>query len=123
MKKLIYTLFIILLLTGCSDKKELSGRVVFSDGQPLTMGTIYFTNDNFTARAQIRNDGSYDVGSLSEKDGLPAGSYKVHLIVMEMKNGKAVIPIAPEFTSDTTTPLSITVPGERVYNITVERPK
>jgi len=124
MQKLIYTLFVILLLTGCSDKEKLSGRVVFSDGQPLTTGTIYFTNDHFTARAFLRADGSYDVGSLSQKDGLPAGTYKVHISgAIETIDGAERGLIAPEFASEERTPLSITVPGERVYNITVERPK
>ena len=76
MKHFIYVLFLALLLTGCGDKEKLSGKVVFSDGQPLTTGTIYFTNDHFTARAHLRTDGIYDVGSLSEKDGLPAGTYQ-----------------------------------------------
>jgi len=125
MPKLIYTLFIVLLLTGCSDKEKLSGKVVFPDGEPLTTGTIYFTNDNFTARAHLRTDGTYDVGSLSQKDGLPPGTYKVHISgAIEDNADETIRPlIAPEFASHTTTPLSIMVPGERVYNITVERPK
>ena len=124
MKYFIYVLFLTLLLTGCSDKEKLSGRVVFPDGQPLTMGTIYFTNSNYTARAHLRADGTYDVGSLSDKDGLPAGTYKVHISgAVEMKDGKETSLISPEFASESKTPLSITVPGERVYNITIERPK
>ena len=90
----------------------------------LTVGTVYFTNDHFTARAFIRADGSYDVGSLSQRDGLPAGTYKVHISgALESVEGAERGLIAPEFASDTTTPLSITVPGERVYTITVERAK
>jgi len=126
MKKLIYTLFVVFLFTGCnSGKEKLSGRVVFPDGEPLTVGMIYFTNDHFTARAQLRSDGSYDVGSLAEKDGLPAGTYKVHISgAIEVNSDGSEIPlVAREFAADTTTPLTITVPGERVYNIEVERPK
>jgi hypothetical protein len=128
MKRLIYTLFVVLLSIGCGDKEKLSGRVVFSDGQPLTTGTVYFTNDQCTARAHLRTDGTYDVGSLSEKDGLPAGTYKVHISGAVETNADPTdetvrLLIATEFASERTTPLSITVPGERAYNITVERPK
>jgi hypothetical protein len=124
MQKLIYTLFIVLLLSGCGGQEKLSGRVAFSDGQPLTTGTIYFTNDNYTARAHLRSDGTYDVGSLSQKDGLPPGTYKVHISgAIEDNADETIRPlIAAEFASESQTPLSITVPGERVYNITVERP-
>ena len=123
MKKLAFILFVVSLLTGCGDKIKLSGRVVFPDGQPLSVGAIYFTNDHFTARAFLRPDGSYDVGSLAQKDGLPAGTYKVHIVgAIGEKDGKMRDLIATEFASETLTPLSITVPGERVYNITVEYP-
>ena len=132
MKNFIHILlFVALLLTGCSDKEKLSGKVVFSDGQPLTTGTIYFTTGNYTARAHLRADGTYDVGSLSEKDGLPPGTYTVYIsgaleAVADPKDPskESFRPlIASEFASEKTTPLSITVPGERVYNITVERPQ
>ena len=121
-------LFLVLLLTGCGDKEKLSGKVVFSDGQPLTTGTIYFTNNNYTARAHLRENGTYDVGSLSERDGLPAGTYKVYISGAIENNADPTdetmrLLIAPEFASESKTPLTITVPGERVYNITVERPQ
>jgi hypothetical protein len=128
MKNFIHILlFVALLLTGCSDKEKLSGKVVFSDGQPLTTGTIYFTTDNYTARAHLRANGTYDVGSLSERDGLPAGTYKVYISGAIENNADPTdetmrLLIAPEFASESKTPLTITVPGERVYNITVERP-
>ena len=131
MKHFIYILlFAALLLTGCSNHEKLSGKVVFSDGQPLTTGMVCFTDGSHMAWGRLRADGSYDVGSLSEKDGLPAGTYKVYISgASEIENNGAGLMnetsrplIAPEFTSPSKTPLSITVPGERVYNITVERP-
>ena len=127
MKRLIYTLFVVLLLTGCGDNVKLKGRVTFPDGEPLTTGTIYFTTSTFQARANIRSDGYYDVGSLSEKDGLPPGTYKVYIVGAIEENedptDETLRPlIAKEFVSEKTTPLEITVPGENVYNITVEKP-
>jgi hypothetical protein len=124
MKKVVYILFVVLVLTGCGGNEKLSGRVTFPDGEPLSAGTIYFVNDSCTARAHIRPNGTYDVGSLAQADGLPAGTYKVYIGgAFEVKNGKEILLIAPEFALAAKTPLSITVPGERVYNITVERPQ
>ena len=130
MKKLIYTLFILLLLTGCSDKIKLGGKVTFPDGEPLGVGMIFFSKDDYLARANLKPDGTYDVGSLGEKDGLPPGTYKVHIsgaleVITDPKNPEQEdwrSLIAMQFTSLETTPLTVTVPGEKVYNIVVERP-
>ena len=136
----------LLFLSGCGNQQKLGGQVVFSDGEPLKTGTIFFSKSDFLARAHIKQDGSYDVGSFGAKDGLPPGTYKVFItgaleaveiqpksdrpkIVNEMGETEAEQTegfkslVAQEFTSEETTPLTITVPGERVYNITVERPK
>lgn len=120
----ILLLLIILLLTGCGNNIKLTGRVVFPDGEPLTTGTIYFAKSDFQARANIRSNGYYDVGSLSEKDGLPPGTYKVYIIgaIENNPDEKIISLIATEFIKAETTPLEITVPGENVYNITVQRP-
>ncbi|MDR1269569.1 MAG: carboxypeptidase-like regulatory domain-containing protein [Planctomycetaceae bacterium] len=135
--------FLLLLLTGCGNNMKLSGKVVYSDGEPLKTGIIMFSKQDFLARATIRPDGSYNVGSLSSKDGLPPGKYKVFITgavesvsVTEKQN----VPqknamgeqepekesfkslIAAKYTAEETTPLEIEIPGENVYNITVERP-
>ena len=141
MPKLLYTLFVVLLLSGCSGNLKLGGKVSFPDGEPLSGGTIIFSNSERLARAFIKPDGTYDVGSLSEKDGLPPGKYKVYITgavkVAEKRKitligeGGATTEgeedileslIAEKYTHRDTTPLEIDVPGERVYNITVERP-
>jgi hypothetical protein len=126
MNKLHYVLFLltVMLLTGCGNNIKLSGRVVFPDGEPLTTGTIYFAKPDFQARANIRPDGYYNVGSLSEKDGLPPGIYKVYILgaIENNPDEKIISLIATEYIREETTPLEITVPGENVYNITVEKP-
>ncbi|MCL2744370.1 MAG: hypothetical protein FWE67_11020 [Planctomycetaceae bacterium] len=78
--KHLYVIFMLtavcflLSLTGCGDKIKLGGKVTFPDGEPLGVGVIYFSKDDFLARAHLRPDGTYDVGSLGRKDGLPAGT-------------------------------------------------
>jgi hypothetical protein len=134
MKKLhsVFVLLLLLALSGCGNKVKLGGTVVYSDGKPLTCGTIYFSNPNYLARAFIRPDGSYNVGSLSAKDGLPPGKYKVFITgatktepntdPINSMGEKITLLIAPKFTSEETTPLEIEVPGEKVFQIIVERP-
>ncbi|MDR0335546.1 MAG: hypothetical protein LBI18_00465 [Planctomycetaceae bacterium] len=143
-KILLLLLFPLLFaMNGCGNKIKLSGKVAYSDGEPLKTGIIMFSKQDFLARANIRADGSYDVGSLSSKDGLPPGKYKVFITgaietiiatentLSTQKNamGEATPEkesfkslIAAKYTAEETTPLEIEVPGENVYNITVERP-
>ncbi|MDR1962501.1 MAG: carboxypeptidase-like regulatory domain-containing protein [Planctomycetaceae bacterium] len=138
-----FHLILLLTLTGCSDKIKLSGKVTYPDGEPLKTGTIMFSKPDFLARAHIKADGSYDVGSLSAKDGLPPGKYKVFITgaiesvsvtekpsvpqkntmgeqEQEKESFKALI--AAQYAAEETTPLEIEIPGKNVYNITVERP-
>ncbi|MDR2115897.1 MAG: hypothetical protein LBP87_05910 [Planctomycetaceae bacterium] len=77
--KISFPLFLLLLITGCSNHVKLSGKVTYSDGEPLKTGIIMFSKPDFLARANIRPDGTFDVGSLSSKDGLPPGKYKVFI--------------------------------------------
>jgi len=72
----------LLLVVGCGGggKVGMSGKVVYSDDKsPLPMGTVYLETDSFLARGTIRSDGTFDVGSLGEKDGLPPGTYRVSI--------------------------------------------
>lgn len=79
-----YSIFILLLMiaaSGCSRNVPLGGKVTFSDdGSPLAMGFVCFETDSFMARGMIGPDGTYRLGSLSERDGLPPGKYHVYII-------------------------------------------
>lgn len=130
--KLVLSIFVsvalLVVVAGCGDKEKLGGKVIYPDGKPLTKGTIYFSNPTFLARATIRSDGTYDVGSLGATDGLPPGEYKVFIVgAVESRTGPAdkesLVPlVATEYTSKESTPLTVNVPGERVFNIVVEKP-
>lgn len=79
MKNCIPLLFVLLLLSGCGNNVKLRGKVTFADDTPLTVGTVCFQNGAFLARGFLQPDGSYVVGSLTEVDGLPPGSYRVYI--------------------------------------------
>lgn len=129
------------VLAGCSDKVKLGGKISFPDGEPLTVGTVIFSNPEYLARSSIAADGSYDVGSLKENDGLPPGKYRVYITGAIKTTGKRPVTFAlegggtkeaeedilelmidPKYTHRDTTPLTVEIPGINVYNFTVERP-
>lgn len=69
-----------LVVTGCGKHVAVGGKVVFSDdGSPVPCGRVCFSTDDFQAFGDIKEDGTYVVGTLSTKDGLPPGSYKISI--------------------------------------------
>ena len=128
MKNSIYILFFALLLTGCDSKQNLTGKVTFSDGELLTVGTVVFSTPDFISRSFIKPDGTFNVGTYKDGDGIPPGTYNVSVIEAFGPNpkdpsGDTMIPlVAQEFTAAETTPLTITIPGSKTYDIIVERP-
>ncbi len=122
----------VVLLSGCgAGHHKLGGRVTYSDdGTPLERGQVCFVNDKNMARAKILDDGRYTVGSFSEKDGLPPGTYKVYITGAEQEepaktpdSRPTYIPlIDPKFSTAAKTELSIVVDGsQRELDIVVER--
>lgn len=85
-----FLLFIILVpflffCSGCSDKLPMGGKVTFTDdGAPLEKGTVCFEKDGFLARGNLKLDGTYQVSSTGQNDGLPKGKYKVYLVGAEL---------------------------------------
>ena len=72
--------FALLVLVGCGNKVKLQGKVTFSDdGNPVPCGFVCFETDTYSARGDIQPDGTFDVGSLGPKDGLPPGKYRVSI--------------------------------------------
>lgn len=122
---------LLVCLLGCSENEKLTGTIRFSDGEPLTTGTIIFENERFLSRSFIKKDGSYNVGSLKAGDGIPPGRYRVYITGAmgsyddpESTEGEKLFPlVAQEFMFKDRTPLEIEIPGEKVFDIVVERPK
>lgn len=122
----------IVLLTGCTDKQQLSGTITFSDdGTPIPMGTVFFQSENAISRAKIHPDGTYTVSSVSNKDGLPPGKYDVYLLGVdeppikdkmghEIPSGISLIDV--KYRSASTSGLSFTVDGSaKKFDFAVDR--
>ncbi|MDR1141802.1 MAG: carboxypeptidase-like regulatory domain-containing protein [Planctomycetaceae bacterium] len=134
MKKNILLLFLFLYLIsltfGCgSGKVKLSGHVTFSDDQsPLEKGVVIFENGTYAARGAIDTNGKYIIGSESQRDGLPPGTYKVYIT-----DSEHIIPAVPpafpklepvihkKYTNAVSTPLSLEVnTSTKKFDIQVE---
>jgi len=141
MKPKLLTLLILVLCLGCGKNVPLRGKVLDEEGNPITVGMVNFVSDKGLSRGQIQSDGSYVVGTLQERDGLPPGTYKVYVSgAITYVPSKApprldpmgqliphppdVVPlIAAKYTTESDTPLTCEVPVKgNKYDVIVEKP-
>ena len=127
---IVFAVVALLSLTGCSNKVALTGKVTYSDdGGPLDVGTVCFATDTYVARGTLRPDGTYRVGSISERDGLPPGTYQVYIdgarrVIGTDRLGLPIYEplIDRNFFSGTTSGITLTVPAPQGrFDFQVER--
>ena len=75
----IVFLILFLVVVGCNNHKQLGGKVTFEDGTPVPIGAVIFETDTFQSVGTIQSDGTYQMSSLGQDDGLPPGEYRVRL--------------------------------------------
>lgn len=118
------------LILGCGNgNRKMGGKISFSDtGEPLTFGTVAFSNESNQFRGNIQKNGQYTIGTLSDNDGLPKGDYQVSIdaVVFEGYNPKGrpieKHVIDPKYRRPETSGLSITVDGSsKQFDIEVDR--
>jgi len=104
--------FVAILMVGCdSGKKQIFGKVTFSDGKPVTMGKVVFSTPTFQSSGTIEENGSYRMGSIGEKDGVPPGEYMVFVTGVGRMEGMTLLALCEEkYLNPQTSGLSITVP-------------
>jgi hypothetical protein len=114
----VISLLFFVTACGCGNKQVgLSGRVTFSDnGQPLEQGAVLFETEKFSARGFIGKGGYFTMGSYSERDGLPLGTYSIAIsgAVDMSKKDKNDMPIEtflidPKYFDSKTSGITITV--------------
>ena len=132
MKKIIAILFVAaaLSVTGCGTNVSMYGKVTFEDGTPLDMGMVVVENQQVMARGEIQSDGSYVIGSVAKKDGLPPGQYTVYITgaakqIGNKPNGDALreLLVEKKFTMPDQSKLSIDIKKATKYDITVTKPE
>ena len=135
MKTISSTLFLTVffmatIISGCSNGNvRFGGKVTFSDDDsPLTTGTVCFESSTFLGRGELDKNGKYDLGSLSAKDGIPKGTYRVYITGAaqggtDEKGTPILVPlIDPKFVAGNTSGLTVTIDGSsKSFDITVDR--
>ena len=121
----------LLLLVGCGKNVRVDGKVTFEDGSPLSTGTVIFTSGASQFTAPIESDGSYRAGTTNPGDGLPSGTYQVHITGAAKPGqlsarGAMLAPpellIDSKFTRPETSGLTVEVKGRMTYDIPVTPP-
>jgi hypothetical protein len=132
--KHIVLLFTLLLLAGCSGKVSVTGKVTFSDdGKPLNHGIVFFESDASTLHAKINQDGTFQAGTVSQKDGIAKGKYRIRITLSDVadksipydpESGKPqprLRLIDPKYESASQSGLTIDVQGTTMFDIVVDR--
>jgi hypothetical protein len=85
---IVLVLQLALSIPGCGGNAQYSGpvypvtgKVLLSDGKPLTDGMIQFIPDSggFLASGKIGADGTFTLTSLDKREGAAPGTYKVRI--------------------------------------------
>ena len=122
-------------MTGCGGSEGLhavKGKVLLTDGKPLTKGSVRFVPDKDKGNksvdepvGEIGSDGSYSLMTAGKK-GAAAGWYNVSVTSAEIpdssKPNAVTSYVAPHFNNPATSKLSVEVvasPGADAYNLKV----
>jgi hypothetical protein len=119
------------LLMGCGNTYPVSGKITYADGTPMTGGgQITFTpldpQNKQSARGMIREDGSFQMGTHGDADGVLQGKYGVAIVPTPPKNPNRPPPGWPplqkKYMNHKTSELEYTVTrGRNQYDITVSK--
>jgi len=91
-------LFVSLLISiaGCGGGLQpVRGTVKLADGKPAAGSQVVFEGGpenekkKVTARGDVREDGSFELGTIKPGDGVPPGKYKVQVNPPPMVNAEA----------------------------------
>lgn len=134
---LMAALGLLVTSTGCGAKQPATyptrGRVVFSDGKPVMLGTVELLSEDGTVNAQgsIQPDGTFVLGTFTSNDGAVAGTHKAIVMQMIVSDGLPKHsmdhgdPVDPFYASYSSSPLTANVQATESNEITltVERAK
>lgn len=132
----VTVLLLISAMIGCGSGVGVSGKVTYSDGQPLTVGKVMFTDGTHTASGKLNSKGEYRLGMIKDGDGVPAGTYKIYItdalidgdasLSKKDEDGNTFLPkvlaVAPKYTNPEKSGLTCTVQGSTKQDFTVEKP-
>lgn len=125
------------LCSGCGQKQPPTyparGRVSFSDGKPVMLGTVELlsADGKWNAQGTIQPDGTFVLGTFASDDGAVEGTHQAIVMQMIVSDGlpKHSLdhgdPVDPFYGSYASSPLTATIQAAESNDITltVERAK
>jgi hypothetical protein len=120
--------FVLACCVGCGQSGfTVSGNVAFPDGSPVPRGQVTIHSNTFTAGGPITANGSYTINA-----PVPAGTYQVTVVAsgdqpastLDIVDVRPVPPLVDtKYGSTETSGLTIEVPGNRSFDLTVTAPQ
>lgn len=86
-------IIVLVFVAGCGPSRvrtyPTSGKVLFTDGQPVRSGMIELESleHKTTATGQIQQDGSFVLGTFTPTDGAAAGKHRVIVVQIIISDG------------------------------------
>lgn len=125
-----------LAVAGCGrrDLHPVTGKVRFPDGSPVTTGRVvvdYGIGSKYGGWGYIKPDGTFTLGSLTQTDGVRAGTVRVAITFAYSLDGdpgsdltaaKLKPLVHRRFETPDTSGLSFEIPRQTQWDIVVERP-
>ncbi len=129
--------FLCLTSAGCGEDRPkivpTQGKVMFSDGTPVKLGTVELLSDEhkLSATGTIRNNGSFQLGTFTSDDGAVPGKHRAIVTQMIINDTlpRHVVdhgsPVDPIYGSYNSSPLEVTISdsGPNEITLTVEKAK
>lgn len=112
---------LLVLFAGCGSDQPRTyparGKVVFSDGDPVRLGTVELLSDEHgtTATGRIQQDGTFVLGTFAATDGACAGSHRAIVTQLAVFDGTIQhqrdhgAMVDPRFGSYTSSTLKVTI--------------
>lgn len=117
------------LLSGCGQGRPETyptrGKVVFSDGSPVRLGTIELLSEEhkINATGTIQQDGSFVLGTFTPSDGACAGKHIAIVTQLIVNDGLTKhqldhgAPVDPAYASYSTSPLFVVIEAKDMNDI------
>jgi hypothetical protein len=75
----LFLVLVTLCCIGCSKNVGVHGKVTFPDGKPLDLGMVCFQGESFVYRGMIGTDGTFQMTTQKQGDGVIPGTYQVFI--------------------------------------------
>lgn len=96
----LFLVFCVFFLSGFGrdgNNVQVTGKVSFEDGSPLSEGRIIFQDEQFEYFSDLNPDGVFSLWTVRAGDGIPPGNYRVYFRFGNIPDEE--LPVRPVFAS------------------------